>query len=97
VTVLGIDSHHYWENAAQFVANWDLFIGVFKSIFFGATIALIGCHSGFTCDPGAEGVGRAATAAFVYSFVIILILDLLLGIVLDQVYVALWPEGVKLF
>jgi phospholipid/cholesterol/gamma-HCH transport system permease protein len=94
--VLGIDSHHYWENSARYVENFDLLSGIFKSVFFGAAIALIGCHRGFTCDPGAEGVGRAATTAFVYSFVVILILDLLLNIGLNAMYDTLWPEGIKL-
>ena len=60
--------------------------GVFKSLFFGAAIALISCHRGFHCDPGAEGVGRAADRAFVVSFVLILMLDFFLGIALDDVY-----------
>ena len=94
--ILGIDSHHYWENSARYVENFDLLSGIFKSIFFGAAIALIGCHRGFTCDPGAEGVGRAATTAFVYSFVVILMLDLLLNIGLNAMYDVLWPEGLKL-
>jgi phospholipid/cholesterol/gamma-HCH transport system permease protein len=94
---LGIDSHHYWENSQRFIGVYDLFSGVFKSLFFGATIALISCHRGFNCDPGAEGVGRAATSAFVYSFVIILILDLELGIILDAIYMLIWPEGKSLF
>jgi phospholipid/cholesterol/gamma-HCH transport system permease protein len=53
----------------------------------------VSCHRGFHCQPGAEGVGRAATAAFVNSFVLILALDLILGIVLDGIYYTLWPEG----
>jgi phospholipid/cholesterol/gamma-HCH transport system permease protein len=93
---LGIDSHHYFENSKQVVRVFDLFEGAFKSLFFGAAIALISCHRGFHCDPGAEGVGRAATSAFVYSFVMILVLDLLLGIVLNTVYYYLWPEGTHL-
>jgi phospholipid/cholesterol/gamma-HCH transport system permease protein len=97
VSLLGIDFHHYVENSQHFVGNFDLFAGVFKSLFFGAAIALIGCYRGFHCDPGAEGVGRAATAAFVYSFVMILLLDLLLGIALDGIYFTLWPEAPKLF
>ena len=44
------------------------------------------CYRGFHCAPGAEGVGRAATAAFVLSFVIILMLDLFLSIGLDRVH-----------
>jgi phospholipid/cholesterol/gamma-HCH transport system permease protein len=97
VSLLGIDSQAYLENSAQFVGSFDLFAGVFKSLFFGAAIALIGCHRGFNCDPGAEGVGRAATSAFVYSFIAILLLDLVLGIVLDSVYYAIWPEVPTLF
>ncbi|MBU4271590.1 MAG: ABC transporter permease [Planctomycetes bacterium] len=97
VYLLGIDSHHYLENSRHFVGNFDLFVGVFKSLFFGAAIAIIACYRGFNCDPGAEGVGRAATTAFVYSFVMILLLDLLLGIALDGIYYALWPEAPKLF
>jgi phospholipid/cholesterol/gamma-HCH transport system permease protein len=92
VQVFNIDSYHYWNNSQQFVENWDLFYGVFKSVFFGATIAIVSCYRGFNCDPGAEGVGRAATAAFVLSFVIIIILDLFLSVGLDKFYVAMWPE-----
>ncbi len=97
IQILNIDSHHYWENSRHFVSNFDLFSGVFKSLFFGAAIALISCYRGFNCQPGAEGVGRAATASFVHSFVVILVIDLFMGIVLDAVYLAIWPEGVKLF
>ena len=96
VHVLDIDRHHYILNSQKYVGAYDLFTGVFKSLFFGAAIALVSCHRGFHCDPGAEGVGRAATTAFVYSFVLILILDLGLGITLDSVYYMIWPEGVKL-
>lgn len=97
VYLLGIDYHHYIENSRHFVSYFDMFAGVFKSLFFGAAIAIIACYRGFHCDPGAEGVGRAATAAFVYSFVVILLLDLLLGIALDGVYFAIWPQAPKLF
>lgn len=95
--VLRIDSHHYWENSQKFVGTFDLFCGVFKSLFFGAAIALISCYRGFHCEAGAEGVGRAATAAFVHSFVTIIVLDLFLGIGLDKFYYWMWPEGQPLF
>jgi phospholipid/cholesterol/gamma-HCH transport system permease protein len=97
VQFLGIDYHHYRSNAQRFVENWDLFYGIVKSVFFGATIGVISCYRGFNCLPGAEGVGRAATTAFVYSFVVIIILDLLVSIVLDQIYLAIWPVAPTLF
>lgn len=96
VHILGIDIHHYWHNSAKFVSNFDLFVGIFKSVFFGSAISLISCYQGFNCEPGAEGVGRASTAAFVYSFVVILAMDLLLGIFLDSVHYTLYPEGANL-
>ncbi len=95
INVLGIDSYHYWSNSREYVSTWDLFYGIFKSVFFGATIAIVSCYRGFHCDPGAEGVGRAATSAFVMSFVVILILDFVLSIQLNSIYNFLWPELLK--
>ncbi len=95
--VFGIDRHYYWANSAAFVGWFDLFVGIFKSLFFGAAIAMVSCYQGFNCSPGAEGVGKASTASFVYSFVTILVLDLFLGIGLDSLYFVLFPEGAQLF
>ncbi len=88
--MLQIDKHYYWQNSQEMVGAWDFFYGVVKSFFFGATIALVSCHRGFNSAGGAEGVGRAATAAFVNSFCIILALDLALGIFMDNIYYALF-------
>jgi len=91
--VLGIDVHHYWDNSAQFVTNFDLFSGLIKSVFFGSAIAMVSCYQGYNCKAGAEGVGRASTVSFVFSFIAILILDLFLGISMDAIYFAFYPEG----
>lgn len=87
IKILDIEQHYYWENAQKLVGLFDIIAGMLKSIFFGGIIALISCHQGFRCKGGAEGVGKAATQSFVFSFVAILFLDLLLGIVIDRVYV----------
>ena len=91
--LLGIDYHHYWENSREYVDAFDFLMGIFKSLFFGAAIALVSCHHGFHCYHGAEGVGRAATNAFVHSFVLILVLDLFLGMWLNNVHDFFRPEG----
>lgn len=85
IYILDIDFSFYWEYSRNTVHMFDIFAGMFKSMFFGGTIALICCHQGFHCDAGAAGVGKAATRSFVISFVLILLLDLLLGIALDSV------------
>ena len=92
VHFLGVESHSYWLYSSTFVGRFDLFAGMIKSMFFGVIIALISCHQGFNCDPGAEGVGKAATASFVLSFVSILFVDLMLGILLDGFYSMFWPQ-----
>jgi phospholipid/cholesterol/gamma-HCH transport system permease protein len=96
VNFLNIDMHHYWYNSQRFVHSFDLFSGIFKSIFFGGAIALVSCYRGFHCTPGAEGVGRAATAAFVWSFVLILVIDLLLGKLMYSAYYQWFPNASKL-
>jgi phospholipid/cholesterol/gamma-HCH transport system permease protein len=97
VVILDVDKHYFWFHTERFVNLFDLFSGVLKSVFFGAAIALISCHRGFNCTPGAEGVGRAATASFVYSFVIILLIDLVLGQMLYTMYYRWYPDSESLF
>ncbi|TWT86934.1 ABC transport permease subunit MlaE [Pseudobythopirellula maris] len=95
IYVFQVDPYFYFHNSQDGTSPWDLFYGVFKSVFFGAAIAIISCYRGFNCAPGAEGVGRASTSAFVTSFVVILALDLLLSVFLDNVYFFLWPDEIN--
>jgi phospholipid/cholesterol/gamma-HCH transport system permease protein len=87
--VLGVESFYYWYHSRNFVGVYDLFSGILKSVFFGAAISLIACHRGFHSRAGAEGVGQAATEAFVYSFMAILAIDFLLGYLLMEIYTLL--------
>ena len=93
---LGVNSHHYWSYAIDFVTAWDIAAGLIKSIFFGAAIAIIACRCGFHCGSGAEGVGQAATQSFVLSFIAILALDFLLTVFLNSTYYMIWPNTVTL-
>jgi len=96
--VYGIDAHHYWANAEGYIRLWDLVTGLIKPTFFGAAIGVISCHRGFAAGSGAEGVGRAATEAFVHSFIAILVLDFFLAMFLNDLHDLLWPSsGAKMF
>ena len=96
--VYQIDAHHYWQHTRQVVGLWDIGVSLVKPMFFGAAIALLSCHRGFNSKPGAEGVGRAATQAFVVSFIAILVLDFFLAMFFNNLYERLWPEtGLKMF
>lgn len=94
VQVLGVSDHYFWLYSQQFITAYDVVAGVLKSMFFGAAIAVIACHRGFHCGAGAEGVGRAATDSFVFSFIAILALDFVLAILLNNVYRLLWALGI---
>jgi len=92
--ILGVDSFHYWYHSVKFASTWDVMSGAVKSVFFGGAIALVACHRGFRSRAGAEGVGRAATEAFVYSFIAILLIDFMLGTLLMRLYYVVWlPFG----
>jgi len=85
----GGESAPYWAFTHEIVERWDLATGIIKAFFFGGTIGMISCYKGFNCKPGAEGVGRACTDAFVASFIAILVLDFFLNMFINQIY-AIW-------
>lgn len=58
----------------------DIKVCFAKSIAFGATIAIISCTCGYLAKGGAKGVGIATTKAVVWSFVAIVIWDLLFAV-----------------
>jgi phospholipid/cholesterol/gamma-HCH transport system permease protein len=98
VSVYHIDAHYYWTNTEGYVRLWDIVTGLIKPTFFGVAIGIISCYRGFFSRPGAEGVGRAATEAFVTAFVAILGLDFILAMFLNQLYDLIWPAaGPKMF
>ncbi|MBR2431207.1 ABC transporter permease [bacterium] len=55
----------------------DLNVCIFKSLSFGFVITLVSCCCGMMAKDGAKGVGIATTKAVVWSFVSIVILDLI--------------------
>jgi phospholipid/cholesterol/gamma-HCH transport system permease protein len=79
---LHITGADFAYGARYFFRPWDLWYSMIKSVFFGLAISLIPCYVGFTTKQGAEGVGRATTAAVVSASVLILFLDALLAQVL---------------
>jgi phospholipid/cholesterol/gamma-HCH transport system permease protein len=85
------DSGLYWRYSEAFVNWFDLFSGLIKSVFFGAGIGIIACYKGFSCRPGAEGVGSATTDSFVTSFLTIILMSLVLAKVLNDV--DFWIHG----
>jgi phospholipid/cholesterol/gamma-HCH transport system permease protein len=90
VPIFNVPKHDFWSFTEAAVGTWDVFSGLFKSVFFGATIGLISTYKGFHCRQGAQGVGQACTEAFVASFIVILVLDFFISLFLKEVYEAIW-------
>jgi phospholipid/cholesterol/gamma-HCH transport system permease protein len=85
VSSLDVPSPVYLSGLQEFFRLKDLLSGLFKAVFFGGIIGLMGCYFGFQTEGGAEGVGRATTRAVVAACVLILILDYVLATVLFRV------------
>ena len=76
--VHGVPSEEYWHHTSMFLLALDPLNGLLKAACFGTAIGLIASYKGFTCAPGPLGVARAATGAFVASFVAIVAINLVL-------------------
>lgn len=59
---------------------YDIKVAIAKAFVYGFTIALISCTCGYIAKGGAKGVGLATTKAVVWSFVAIVIWDLVFSI-----------------
>lgn len=78
---LGVPGSQYLQEIQQI--GWkEITHGLTKSFFFAAVIVIVSCFKGFTCEGGAEGVGKATTSAVVVSMVMILVLDYFLSAIL---------------
>ena len=79
VILLNAGSRTYLKATWDFLEAEDIYNGLIKAAFFGATFTLVSCYKGFYTKGGAEGVGRATTGAVVYSSMAILISDYFLS------------------
>ena len=78
VKLMGANPVVYQNNTYQFLHMNDVWSGLIKSAFFGLILTLTGCVRGYYTSGGAEGVGRATTAAVVSASLIILFADFFL-------------------
>ncbi|MCM1265064.1 MAG: ABC transporter permease [Candidatus Gastranaerophilales bacterium] len=77
----GLTYRAYFESVWRGLYLKDMNVAILKAIVFGFTIALISCTCGYQASGGAKGVGQATTKAVVWSFVAIVILDLIFSII----------------
>ena len=83
----GIPSAFFLRSALGTVTMADFISGMFKTPFFGAIIALVGCHFGLNTRGGTAGVGNSTTRTVVVISITILIADFFL----TKIGIALFP------
>lgn len=82
VALLDLSSSDFVKGLRLFFSGFDVRYGLIKAASFGAAVTFVGCWSGMSAVGGAQGVGRAATRAVVYSATLILVLDAFWAVVL---------------
>jgi phospholipid/cholesterol/gamma-HCH transport system permease protein len=82
-----IPSKFFLTTALGSVQFRDLYSGMFKTPFYGAIIAIVGCHFGLITRGGTEGVGHSTTSAVVATSIAVLIADFFL----TKISLELWP------
>ncbi|MBQ8459619.1 ABC transporter permease [bacterium] len=76
----GLPYRAYFDSAWLGLYMKDLGVCLLKAMTFGATIALISCTCGYFASGGAKGVGLATNKAVVWSFIAIVILDMVFAV-----------------
>ena len=84
--VWSVDSAAYWAHAENVVSSWDILTGLFKTIIYGAIIALIACRRGLATKGGATGVGDACTSAVVGASMAIIVSTFILTVILRELH-----------
>jgi len=65
----------YWAETLGAVDLTNSSLGVIKSVFFGAAIAISGCMQGMQADNSTAAVGQATTRAVVTAITSVIVLD----------------------
>jgi phospholipid/cholesterol/gamma-HCH transport system permease protein len=72
---VGIPPVLYWTQTVKAITLTTAFLGVFKSFFFAAAIAISGCMQGMEAGNSSAAVGQATTRAVVISITAIIVMD----------------------
>ncbi len=78
---VGIPPKLFWAEMLTVVDLTQASLGVIKSVFFGATIAIAGCLQGMKSGGSSAAVGRATTRAVVASITAIIVLDSVFAVI----------------
>lgn len=78
---VGISPVLYWTQTLTAVDMTNASLGVIKSVFFGAAIAISGCMMGMKAGNSSAAVGEATTQAVVAAITSIIVLDSVFAVI----------------
>lgn len=81
VAMLDVTIIQFLHQAISAVGLNSLFGGLFKSVVYGALVAMAGCEQGLSCGGSAMAVGQATTRAVVLGIVLIVVSAAILTII----------------
>ena len=82
---LGITPAYFYEALPKVVPLPNLTLAMAKSVVFGVSIALIGCHYGLRVKPNTESLGQGTTASVVASITAVILIDALFAVLFKKV------------
>ena len=82
---LDITFAEFVNRMGQEVPVKHLLIGVFKSIFFGVAIAIIGCYRGFQVQNNTTSIGKYTTISVVNAIFVVIALNAIFSVILTQI------------
>ena len=82
---LGITPSYFLEAMPKAVPVANLTLAMAKSVVFGLSIALIGCHYGLRVKPNTESLGQGTTSSVVASITAVILIDALFAVMFKSV------------
>jgi len=83
VTLFDIGAYEYFRQTRSAIDLLDVFGGLFKSLVYGAIVAVSGCLRGIECGRSSAAVGTATTSAVVTGIVFIVVACAVLTVIYD--------------
>ena len=82
---MDISPAYFMQALPSAVKVGNLGLAVAKSVVFGASIALIGCHWGLRVKPNTQSLGEGTTASVVSSITMVIIVDALFAVAFKNI------------
>jgi phospholipid/cholesterol/gamma-HCH transport system permease protein len=92
-TVGGMNFLQYVSSIPRFTGLETIASGMFRCLVYGTIVAGVACYKGFTASGGARGVGRAVTAAAVYTNLYIVVANFLTAQLIEFVHLMAGEDG----